>query len=141
GHPDLYNSLPARHRELVAQGQIAPGMSRDAVWLAWGNPGQKVTSFARGNASGSWIYFTTTTYPYGYGWGGWGGWGVGSPFWGGGVAVFRSHHGHRFAVFGDPFFDPFFYSYLPPTVSYPYKGVTFVNGRVVEFQHMVGSYY
>ena len=139
-HPDLYNSLPPRHRELVAQGRIAPGMSRDAVWLAWGNPGQKVTGFARGNATESWIYFTTTTYGYGwgypYGYGRFGGWG--SPFWGGGVAVFRTHHGHRFAVFGDPFFDPFFYSYLPPTVSVPYKGVTFVNGRVVEFQQMVG---
>jgi hypothetical protein len=141
-HPDLYNSLPPRHQQLVAQGQIASGMSRNAVWLAWGNPGQKVTGFARGQATESWIYFTTTTYPgYGYGWGGWGGWGWGSPFWGGGVAVFRTHHGRRFAVFGDPFFDPFFYSYLPPAVSVPYKGVTFVNGRVVEFQRMVGGYY
>ena len=144
-HRDLYDSLPARQQQLVAQGQIAGGMSRSAVWLAWGAPDQKVNGYARGNATESWIYYTTTTYPYGYGYGyggfGYGPYGYGYPgFWGGGVAIFRSHHGHRFAVFGDPFYDPFFYSYIPPTVQYPYKAVSFVNGRVVEFQHMVGPY-
>lgn len=139
-NPDLYHSLPVRHQQLVAQGRIAPGMSRDAVWLAWGSPEQKVNGFARGNTTETWVYYTTYTYPYGYGYGyGWGypgfGWG-----WGGGVGVFRTHHGRRFAVFGDPFYDPFYYSYWP-TVSYPYKTVTFVNGRVVEFQAMVGGPY
>ena len=144
-HRDLYDSLPARQQQLVAQGQIAGGMSRNAVWLAWGAPEQKVNGYARGNTTENWVYYTTTTYPYGYGYGyggfGYGPYGYGYPgFWGGGVGVFRSHHGHRFVVFGDPFYDPFYYSYLPPTVSYPYKAVTFVNGRVVEFQHMVGPY-
>jgi len=144
-HRDLYDSLPARQQQLVAQGQIAGGMSRNAVWLAWGAPEQKVNGYARGNTTENWVYYTATTYPYGYGYGyggfGYGPWGYGYPgFWGGGVGVFRTHHGRRFAVFGDPFYDPFYYSYLPPTVSYPYKAVTFVNGRVVEFQHMVGPY-
>jgi hypothetical protein len=142
-HRDLYDSLPARQQQLVAQGQIAGGMSRNAVWLAWGAPEQKVNGYARGNTTENWVYYTTTTYPYGYGYGGfgYGPYGYGYPgFWGGGVGVFRTHHGRRFAVFGDPFYDPFYYSYLPPTVSYPYKAVTFVNGRVVEFQHMVGPY-
>jgi len=149
-NPDLYHSLPARQQQLVAQGQIVPGMSRNAVWLAWGGPEQKVNGYARGNTTETWVYLTTTTYPYGYGWGGpgygWGGpgWGWGGPGWGwgwgGGVGVFRTHHGRRFVVFGDPFYDPFFYSYWP-TVTYPYKTVTFVNGRVVEFQRMVGYGY
>jgi hypothetical protein len=142
-HPDLYNGLPARQQQLVTQGQIAPGMSRNAVWLAWGNPEQKVNGYARGNTTETWVYLTTTTYPYGYGYGGYGygPYGYGYPgFWGGGVGVFRTHHGHRFAVFGDSFYDPFYYSYWP-TVTYPYKTVTFVNGRVVEFQHMVGYGY
>src|SRR5690349_5906347 len=93
-NPELYNGLPARQQQLVAQGQIAPGMSRNAVWLAWGGPGQKVDGYARGNATETWVYFTTTTaYPYGYGYGGFG---YGYPYWGwGGVGVFRSHHGHR----------------------------------------------
>jgi hypothetical protein len=144
-HRDLYDSLPARQQQLVAQGQIAGGMSRNAVWLAWGAPEQRVNGYARGNTTENWVYYTTTTYGYGYGYGyggfGYGPYGYGYPgFWGGGVGVFRTHHGRRFAVFGDPFYDPFYYSYLPPTVSYPYKAVTFVNGRVVEFQHMVGPY-
>jgi len=145
-NPDLYHSLPARQQQLVAQGQIAPGMSRDAVWLAWGGPEQKVNGYARGNTTETWVYFTTTTaYGYGgYGYGpyGYGPWGYGGypGFWGGGVGVFRSHHGHRFVVFGDPFYDPFYYSYWP-TVTYPYKTVTFVKGRVIEFQHMVGYGY
>jgi len=141
-HPDLYNGLPARQQQLVTQGQIAPGMSRNAVWLAWGNPEQKVNGYARGNTTETWVYLTTTTYPYGYGYGYGGfGYGWGYPYWGwGGGGVFRTHHGHRFAVFGDPFYDPFYYSYWP-TVTYPYKTVTFVNGRVVEFQTMVGYGY
>ena len=143
-NPELYNSLPARQQQLVTQGQIAPGMSRNAVWLAWGGPGQKINGYARGNATETWVYYTTTTA---YGYGGYGGYGYGPygygpwgypGFWGGGVGVFRSHHGHRFVVFGDPFYDPFYYSYFPPTVQVPYKTVTFVNGRVVGFQRMVG---
>ena len=140
---DLYNSLPARQQQLVAQGQVAPGMSRNAVWLAWGAPEQKVNGYARGNATETWVYYTTTT-AYGgyggYGYGGYGGYGYPGFWGGGGVGVFRTHHGHRFVVFGDPFYDPFFYSYIPPTVQYPYKTVTFVNGRVAGFQHMVGAY-
>ena len=86
-NPDLYHSLPVRQQQLVAQGQIAPGMSRNAVWLAWGGPEQKVNGYARGNSTETWVYLTTTTYPYGYGWGGpgygWGGpgWGWGGPGW------------------------------------------------------------
>jgi hypothetical protein len=144
-NPELYNSLPARQQQLVAQGQIGPGMSRNAVWLAWGGPEQKVNGYARGNSTETWVYYTTTTaYGYGgYGYGpygyGYGPYGYGYPgFWGGSVGVFRTHHGHRFVVFGDPFYDPFYYSYFPPTVQYPYKTVTFVNGRVVGFQRMVG---
>jgi hypothetical protein len=137
-HRDLYASLPASHQQLVAQGQIAPGMSRNAVWLAWGSPEQKVNGFARGQATESWVYYSyTDAYPYGYGYG----YGrFGYPFYGGGVGVFRTHHGRRFIVFGDPFFDPFYYSYIPPRIQYPYKTVTFVNGRVVAFQHLAPPY-
>ena len=36
-------------------------------------------------------------------------------------------------AFYDPFYDPFFYPRFRQ-VSYPYKTVTFENGRVVAFQ-------
>ena len=69
-HRDLYASLSPRQQQLVAQGQIAPGMSQNAVWLAWGSPGQKVNGFARGHATETWVYFGyANAYPYGYGYG------------------------------------------------------------------------
>jgi hypothetical protein len=139
-HRDLYASLSPRQQQLVAQGQIAPGMSQNAVWLAWGSPDQKVSGYARGHATETWVYYRyADAYPYGYGYG-YGRFGYGYPFYGGGVGVFRTHHGHRFIVFGDPFYDPFYFSYIPPRVEYPYKTVTFVNGRVVAFQHLVTPY-
>src|SRR5438105_8143759 len=53
-HPDLYQSLSARDRALVNQGQIRPGMPRNAVWLAWGSPDRKST---RLNSSHEWISY------------------------------------------------------------------------------------
>src|SRR5882757_4212304 len=41
-HPDIYQSLSPRDQALVSHGQIRPGMSQNAVWLAWGSPEQKV---------------------------------------------------------------------------------------------------
>ena len=88
----------------------------------------------RGRATETWIYVQTTTAPYGsanypfYGYG---------PYFGGGFGggfVTRHHHGRAFFLYGDPFYDPFYYSYIPPTVSIPYKTVTFSNGRVVSWQ-------
>jgi len=139
-HPDLYHSLSARQQQLVANGQITPGMPRDAVYLAWGTPDQRVEGAMRGQMTETWIYVHYTSYPYGYGYG------YGYPYrygWGGGfggVIVRRHHHGRSFAFFGDPFYDPFYYSYIPPSIPYPYRTVTFANGRVVSFQSLVGPY-
>ena len=41
-HPDLYRSLSHKNQALVSQGQIRIGMSRTAVWLAWGTPDRKI---------------------------------------------------------------------------------------------------
>ena len=141
-NPQLFQSLSPNDQALVSRGQIRTGMSQDAVWLAWGRADERVAGAMRGNQTDTWIYTTTTSYPYGYGgygpyWGPYGRWGWGGGF--GSVAVFHSRHGRRFAFFGDPFYDPFFYSYIP-TVTYPYKTVTFVNGRAVSFQYLVAPY-
>src|SRR5438270_14038312 len=126
-HQDMFNTLSPRDQELVRQGQIRSGMSMNAVWLAWGSPEQKTVSEMRGRPTETWIYVENRTAPYGsayypfYGYGPY--WGPGFGF---GVGVGRFHHGRRFVVFGDPFYDPFYYSYIPPTVSIPYKTVTFV---------------
>lgn len=143
-HPEVFQSLSANDQALVSRGQIRTGMSQDAVWLAWGSADQKAVGAMHGRSTETWVYTTTTSYGYGYGgygpfWGrpygpwGWGGFG------GFGGGVITGHHGRRFVFFGDPFYDPFFYSYIP-TVIYPYKTVTFSNGRVVSFQYLVAPY-
>jgi len=136
-HPDMFNSLSPRDQALVRQGQIRSGMSGNAVWLAWGSPEQKANGEMRGRPTETWIYVENRYAPYGSAYYPYYGYGPGFyPGFGFGVGVGRFHHGHRFAYFGDPFYDPFYYSYIPPTISIPYKTVTFVNGRVMSFQYL-----
>lgn len=133
--PDLYQSLSANDQALVSRGEIRPGMSQNAVWLAWGSPEQKTLGNVHGRAAETWVYFSyTDAYPFGYGYG------IGYPFrpyFYGGSAIYRTRFGRRFAIIGDPFYDPFFYSPIPPRVQYPYKTVSFQNGRVVAFQFLM----
>src|SRR5438477_9517775 len=145
-HPEIFQSLSANDQALVSRGQIRTGMSQDAVWLAWGTSDQRVAGAMRGQQTETWIYTTTAAYPYGgYGYGGFGypygpyGGGFGGFGGFGGGGVFRGHGGRRFVFFGSPFYDPFYYSYIP-TVTYPYKVVTFANGRAVSFQYLVAPY-
>jgi hypothetical protein len=140
GHPEIYQNLSPSDQAVVSQGQIRDGMSPNAVWLAWGSADRKIVRNMRGHATETWVYlhYTTYSYPYPY------------PFYGAGygfglttVAVagrHRHHNGRNFVFFGSPFYDPFFYSYISPSISYPYKVVTFAGGRVVSFQFMVPPY-
>ena len=127
---------------MVSRGQIRSGMSTSAVWLAWGSPEQKTHGEIRGKATETWIYVWTRSAPYGSayypGYGAGPGFGYGYGGYGfGGVGVIRSHGSHgRFLLYGNPYYDPFFYDPFP-TVSYPYKVVTFANGRVMSFQYLV----
>jgi outer membrane protein assembly factor BamE (lipoprotein component of BamABCDE complex) len=116
-HPDLYQSLSPRDQALVSQGQIRYGMSRNAVWLAWGSPDSKVIGNMRGHSTETWVYVYYTTYPYYY-----------YPYYG--------PYGPGFGFFGDPFYDPFYYSLIPPSIPYPNKTVTFSNSRVMSFQYL-----
>ncbi len=111
-HPDLYQSLSQRDQALVTQGQIRIGMSKTAVWLAWGSPDRKIVGNMGGGPTETWLYiYYTTYYPPYEPWGPW-------------------------AFFGDPFYDPFYYSYIPPSIPYPGKVVTFAYGRVASFQYV-----
>jgi hypothetical protein len=134
GHPEIYQSLSPNDQALVSHGQIRTGMPENAVWLAWGSPDQKAIGNMRGRTTETWIYVHyATAYPYPYHY----------PYYGFGltsVAVVRSHHHRSFVFFGDPFFDPFYYSYIPPSIPYPYKTVTFANGRVRSFQYLMPPY-
>jgi hypothetical protein len=131
-HPEIFQRLSPRDQALVREGKIREGMSLDAVWVAWGAPDQKGVGTTRGRAVETWIYneytYANAPYPYPYGPYGYGG------YYGGRIG-FHHYHNHRFAIIGDPFFDPFYYSsYMRPSVAYPAKTVTFSNGRVVSIQ-------
>lgn len=129
--PEVYNAMSARDRELVSRGEIRQGMSRDAVYLAWGAPNQRGPGRYRGSSTETWIYFDTSAGdyyppPFAYGYGG---------LYGGSFL-----HGHRSGrlhrhVFYDPFFDPWFYR-RTSVVSYPERVVSFQSGRVISFQYL-----
>ncbi len=139
----MYQSLSANDQALVSQGHIRPGMGQNGVWIAWGSPDQKVIGNMRGRATETWIYLAGTTAPYAYPYGG----GYGYPYrpylygpgfgWVGVGAGSWHHHGGRgFLFFGDPFYDPYFYSIIPPTVYYPYQ-----DGHVLQrTRHVVSIF-
>jgi hypothetical protein len=142
GHPEIYQTLSPSDQALVSQGQIRAGMSPSAVWLAWGSPDRKIVGNMRGRPTETWIYVQYTSYPYPYPYYG-PGYGLGYGFGLTRVGFRGRHHHHggrSFVFFGSPFYDPFFYSYIPPSIPYPYRTVTFANGRVVSFQYLVPPY-
>jgi hypothetical protein len=111
-HPDLYQSLSHRDQALVAQGQIRIGMSRAPVWLAWGSPDSKIVGNMGGGPTETWVYTYYATCPY------------------------CPYCGPWDPYFGAPLYDPFCYSWFPPSIPYPGKLVTFANGKVVSFQYL-----
>jgi hypothetical protein len=139
-HPEIYHSLSSRNQALVSQGQIRGDMKTDAVWLAWGSPDRKIVGNMRGHSTETWIYVRYESYPYyPYGYPYYGPFGPGLAYDFGAVRVVGRHHrygGRSFVFFGDPVYDPFYYSYIPPSIPYLYKTVTFSNGRVVSFQYL-----
>ena len=62
-HPEMYQRLSARDQALVSQRQIRPGMTLDAVWLAWGTPDQKIPGDVRGHSTETWVYLRYETPP------------------------------------------------------------------------------
>lgn len=118
-NPQMYAQLSTRDRELVSSGVIREGMTRDAVFLAWGRPDSITRGTNRGRATESWTYIgerpvRTMNMSVGWGYGGWGygGWGPygwgGYPYWGAGPSV----------------------TYIPYTAGV----VDFSAGRVVRWQ-------
>ena len=111
-HLDLYQTLSRRDQALVTQGQIRIGMSRTAVWLAWGTSDQKIVGNMGGGPTETWIYTYYASYPY------------------------YPYYAPWDVYFGAPLFDPFCYSWFPQSIPYPGKIVTFANGRVASFQYV-----
>ena len=105
-HPDLYQSIS--HRD---QAQIRIGMSRPAVWLAWGSPDRRIIGNMGGGTTENWVYTYYASYPY-------------------------YPYEPLDEYFGAPLYDPFCYSWFPQSIPYPGKVVTFANGRVASFQYV-----
>jgi outer membrane protein assembly factor BamE (lipoprotein component of BamABCDE complex) len=110
-HPDVYQSLSHRDQALISHGQIRTGMSRTAVWLAWGSPDRKIIGNMGGGPTETWVYIYYANRPY-------------YPY------AFMDEY------FGAPLYDPFCYSWFPPSISYPGKLVTFAHGKTVSFQYV-----
>ena len=62
-HPEIYHRLSSRDQSLVSQGQIRPGMTTDAVWLAWGTPDQKIPANVGDSHDETWVYLRYETPP------------------------------------------------------------------------------
>ena len=112
--PRKFAALPPEHQLLVHQGQLARGMSPDAVYLAWGRPSGVFQGSKNGQLTERWDY--AGTYPvqvsnfygsYNYGYGGYG------------------HHGH-YSYSGVGFGVGPEYAYMP----YRIGSVWFINHRV-----------
>ena len=69
-NPALFDRLNEMERAAVLRGEVKEGMSRDAVYLAWGSPGRVVSGSREGKEQEKWAYFVaapvqTTSLSYG----------------------------------------------------------------------------
>ena len=110
-YPALYQSLSQRDQALVSHGQIRIGMSRPAVWLTWGSPDQKIVGNMGGGTTETWVYTYYASYPY-------------------------YPYEPLDEYFGAPLYDPFCYSWFPPSIPYPGKLVTFAHGKAVSYRYV-----
>jgi len=73
-NPAVYNALPAKQKELIAKGEIDKGMSKGAVYIAWGNADRKADSFKDNKRTTRWDYTQlvpvySNSYRGSFGWG------------------------------------------------------------------------
>ena len=130
--PQAFQSLSPGDQALVQQGKIREGMSKDAVYIAWGPPSQRAPGRNRGRTVETWIYDATAAGDYGgpFFYGYQHGYGVGFGFYGGRRGRLYRHHAYY-----DPFYDPWFYDHAN-IVRYPERIVSFQDGRAIAFQFL-----
>ena len=124
-NPQIYSSLSPADQTLVRQGQIRVGMSKAAVFLAWGNPDRIRSGERQGHPFEAWVYTTTRTIvlpDYYYS--------PGLYFRGG---VWRHHHHfYTFGLYSYPF-DP--YPYVVADEE-PYKSAYFEGDRCTGWEYL-----
>jgi hypothetical protein len=119
--PAMFEGLPAKHQNLVRQGQIDKGMSTNAVYLAWGSPSREYEGSENGASTLRWDYSgSTPVYTNSY----WGGWG-----YGGGYGYGYGRHGGYGSPYGG-------YGFGPEVTYVPYRraSVLFKGGRVTSWE-------
>ena len=75
-NPEIYNALSEHHKELVQRGAVVEGMTKKAVFLAWGQPDHAAQGSRNGKQYEKWSYAGyDPVYTSGFGFGGgyWGG--------------------------------------------------------------------
>ncbi len=118
-NPEIYNKLSERQKALVSRGEIEEGMSKPAVFIAWGRPDRVFKGSRNGRTMEQWSYVAYDAVPTGYPGIGFG-YGIG----------YGGCHGR-----GGYYYDPFYY--YQPMISYvPYEGakVEFTNARVTAWR-------
>jgi hypothetical protein len=55
-HPQQFAALSTKEQSLVQRGELAKGMSPDAVLLAWGSPAMRYEGYQQGRAAERWDY-------------------------------------------------------------------------------------
>ncbi len=124
-NPQMFAKLNAQDRNLVSKGVIREGMTRDAVFLAWGRPDSVSVGVNRGRAGESWTYegqrpVRSMNMNMGFGFGGFGGYGYGGL---GGFGPF-GYGGYPMMGTGTSV------TYIPYTAGV----ADFVGGRVVSWK-------
>lgn len=56
-NPQAYAALSPREKALVTQGQVREGMSKPAVYIAWGRPDSIVHGSSAGRPYEAWSYY------------------------------------------------------------------------------------
>ncbi|MCW1885242.1 hypothetical protein OKA04_10925 [Luteolibacter flavescens] len=121
--PGMYDRLPAKHQELVSRGELAKGMSTDAVYLAWGRASREYEGSENGASTLRWDYAGSTPVYSNSFYSGWG-YGMGYGRYG--------RYGYPYSTYG-----------LGQEITYvPYRraSVLFSNGRVKSWERSRTNY-
>ncbi len=71
-NPGKFGALSAKEKALVLKGEIARGMTKEAVLLAWGDPAQRFDGYQNAKKVERWDYTISRAVPashYGFGYG------------------------------------------------------------------------
>jgi len=124
-NPALFGKLSQREKDLVLRGQVAEGMSQDAVFLAWGRPARVMAGSRGGRSNERWAYFRNapvSTFSVGYG----------MPF---GPSPFYSAYGMH-PAYGYGFGPGWGFGPGVDYVPYLDRTVEFSNGRVLAWERL-----